>query len=1133
MYFKKLEIFGFKSFADRTILNFEPGITAVVGPNGCGKSNIFDAIRWVLGEQSVRQLRGGAMEDVIFNGTDTKLALGFAEVSVTFANESRVLAIPSDEVIVTRRLFRSGESEYLINKDVVRLKDIAELFMGTGVGAEAYSLVQQGKVDLVVSARPDDRRMIFDEAAGITKYKTKKREATNKLKETDDNLLRLNDIVVEVKRQIGSIERQAQKAQKYKAEFEKLKGLEQIFAFWQMNEFDRDKAAIQALLAEIDGKEGEITTGLVEYRQVVERESLVLEELESKVQEVREQDLKFESQLELNNRQIGFNEERVLNIDQNEKRIVEKKAQLVEKCRQYQEKIEELERMLSSFKNDMDRTVTDLDGARSMLTQVSALIEEYQQTIKADEENILTLTARQIAINNECTEIMKESQGYLARRRRLDVEQAKVTAEKEELEKKLQGLSQGLSEILARRAKLEADLACEKSSLAAHHEALNGLNASIDRLEKKKLFLISQKDFIEKLQIQYQDIPDPVITGRFLSSVAPTEKQSGVIGKVKTVRHVEAAQYESLKAHLENLEGDGLYEVICETKFIELDPLLLAEEISRIEEEVKGLLWERDAKVVLVAEQSRIIERIQQEMHIEDRRLSVCEAQQNDIGLEAQKRIQELETVLLEISEAEEGLIRLGASETHLKGELQSVNDEITRAREEIRGRLEMITEKRKEREDAAVLVAQVESEMGSMKEREKSWQENLKMFQDGMNGYLEELQRLNEESSSFGARREQYHQEIDALSLAIEETRVAREALRETLSRHEAEEEDVAQRLTSIRTQILGMEKELADNRDLVHDKAMKVQQIDFQTQAVKERMLQRYNIDLSAVVIPEEAATAEGVAPAEAVAQPEINIEALREEIQMLSKRCDGFGAVNLVAIEEFEELKARYQFLTKQQADLLEAKVMLEQTIRKINRTTREMFIETFTKVNEQFKVYFRMLFNGGDAQLILIDPENALESGIEIVARPPGKKLQTISLMSGGEKTMTAIAMIFAVFKVNPSPFCVLDEIDAALDEANVDRFAAVLKEFAKIAQFIVITHNKKTIAHADVMYGITMQQTGVSRVVSVKFSDKKEAAVAGSIAAEPEAAPVVEVKAEEQASALEQTDPKMQEELAAV
>jgi chromosome segregation protein len=1117
MYFKKLEIFGFKSFAEKTVLHFEPGITAVVGPNGCGKSNVFDAIRWVLGEQSVKQLRGGAMEDVIFNGTDSKLALGFAEVSVTFENSARTLPVEHDEVTVTRRLFRSGESEYLINKAPVRLKDIVEAFMGTGVGAESYSLVQQGKVDLVVSARPDDRRQIFDEASGITKYKAKKREAMNKLQETDDNLLRLNDIVVEVKRQITSVERQASKARRYKEEFEKLKSLEQVFAFYQLDEFGKERTSIQDATSAMKGKEEGLAQELEEFRQVVDREMIVLEDLEQKVQEVREHDMKLENQIELGSRQIGFNEERLENLAQNEKRVAEQKEHLVEKCRVEEGKVSELETMLASFAVEFTASTEDLEKKRAFLAGAVAMIQEYEQGLRSDEENIRQMGARLLAMRHDLTEIMKAREGYLARRSRLDVEQSKVALERAEVERKLNGLSQGIREIMAKRQAILDEVGREKAVLAATQSELAELNVSIEGLERKKLFLISQKEFIEKLHVQYQDMPDPVVTGRFFSPIPPADRHTGFIGKLKSFSQVPAERQDDLRKHLEGMDAsaaNGLYEIICETKFVELDPQAIAGEIAAIDERLVGLVAQRDEKLVTIAERARVVERLLQDVHTEDRRLSVFEAQHSDIGVEAQKLLQELSAVDQEILEADSGLARLNEDEARLTGEVGLLDGDIHSREESMKARIETLASKRVEREEAAVSLAQFESEMSAMREREKSWRDNLQMFRALLNGYLDEMNHLTEEAASFGERREKLHADIEQLEGSITALRAEKDGLKDSLIRLESEEKDISQRMNSLRAQIAGMEKELANGRDTAHEMAMRSQQLDFQEQSVKERMLQKYNIDVTvaaalempSVVVPEM------VCESGEMVQPTVDIEALKAEIQVLSKRCDSFGGVNLLAIEEFEELKGRFQFLTKQQADLLEAKTSLEQTIRKINKTTRELFIDTFTKVNEQFRQYFKVLFNGGEAQLVLMDPENALESGIEIIARPPGKKLQTISLLSGGEKTMTAIALIFAVFRVNPSPFCVLDEIDAALDEANVDRFSLVLKEFARISQFIVITHNKKTMQHANVMYGVTMQQRGISKVVSVKFSEYKPEAVV--VKAEPAAVVEAPQKVEE-------------------
>ncbi len=1064
MYFKKLEIFGFKSFADKTVLNFEEGITAIVGPNGCGKSNIFDAIRWVLGEQSVKELRGQDMEDVIFNGTEKKPSLGFAEVSLTLSNEKKMLPIEYDEVTITRRLFRSGESEYLLNKTVVRLKDIAELLMGTGIGAEAYSLIQQGKVDLVVSAKAEDRRQVLDEAAGITKYKSKKREALNKLKDTENNLLRVNDIVIEVKRQIGSIERQANKARKYKEEFEKLKDLEIKIARHQISSFDQEKQKMMQQLQELREKEIQLTKDIEDLNSALTNEVNYLGEIEQKINDVHAEEIKCDGQIDLNNRQLGFNQERLDNIAQSKEKITEQKSQLIKKCREQQEKIESLKEQLVEIQQALELNKTLLKEKQDGLQSLERFTKEAREKIAEHEQKILTLTSQQVNLRNELTDVMKEMQGLLARKRRLEMENVKVVGEKQEVDEKLQTIDYQIRSLEGVISDLETNKSKQGESVETVKSQIVSLDQKINDLEKKKLFLESQKEFIEKLNTQYDDIPDPIVEGKFLTSSQPLEHHTGIIGKVKSVN---------------TLDGEKLYEILCETKFIELDPQQVSLKIEEIAAEISLLAVQKVQAQTLLESQQKILEQLDEEIALKEKAHTVFDAQKKGVLEDVTKLKGELELIDVELSETNASLETVRKKEEALNFNLDSINQDMQWCKNDIKERQDWISSRIQQKEETIVTIAQLEKEIESSQDKLNSVQENVTMFIESMDAGLEEIKRLDDESLQLDNKGEQIKQENISLNEHIQEIKDKKESLRKVLIDHETQKNEMAQKINSMRENINAYEDDLELAKQTLHTEALKEQQIMFQEQNVKDRLIQTYKINLDELAASQENVT------------EEFNFEQANQEIEILRKRCDSFGTVNLVAIEEFDELKQRFEFLTQQQSDLLAAKSQLMDTISKINRSTRQLFMDTFTKVSEEFRIYFRMLFGGGEAQLILLDPENVLESGIEIIARPPGKKLQSISLLSGGEKTLTAIALIFGIFKVNPSPFCVLDEIDAALDESNVGRFSYLLQDFSKIAQFIVITHNKKTISSADVMYGITMPETGVSRIVSVKFSEDKK------------------------------------------
>lgn len=1087
MYFKRLEIFGFKSFADKTTLNFEQGITAVIGPNGCGKSNVFDAIRWVLGEQSVKELRGSSMEDVIFNGTDKKPALGFAEVSLTFSNEKRMLPVEYDEVTITRRLFRSGESEYLINKTPVRLRDINEMIMGTGIGAEAYSLVQQGKVDLVVNAKPEERRLILDEASGITKYKAKKREALNKLMATETNLLRINDIVTEVKRQISSLERQASKARRYKEEFEKLKGLEVKFANYLLANSAGRREEMRRELESLRRREAELLEEVREFQDLVEHETQVIEELEDKINEAKGEDIKIDGRIDLNNRQIGFNEERIAGIEQSEAKGSETKRQLEERCQEQRGKIEELQVILDGIDKTHQENISRLQARKSALEEIIRAIEEAKQGIRAEESAILTINSRQVQVKNQMTDVMKEVQGALARQRRLEHENQKVVQEKTDADEKYDSFCRRIETAAADLEKAREELLADTGKLNDLTGRLESVAQQIDGLEKKRILLESQKEFIEKLAVQYKDIPDPVVEGRLITDAPPLDHHTGIIGKVKEVR--KTAQGGWLPS-----SGKEQYEILCETKFIELDPKQIRGQIEELTVRIDGELQIKAGIVEAANRQKDRIEELKKNLHEREKNLSILTAQRQDIEADVRKVAEELEVLASERQEVDENVVRMKEREDSLSAELNTLNQALQDSQIKIRDFQQGISEKIQEKEEISVVIAQLESEVSSVGEKRRSHQENLQMFQAALEGQEQELSRLDEDTREQEKRREQYREEIALLEEKTVELRTQKEGLRASLSEYERQKNEMEQRIKSVQANVGSYHTEINEIKEKLHRQQLSEQEIGFKDKEIYDRLLQSYKIDLNEYNRMSAAAASQPEeGPAAAVPEPPLDPEELRISIDRLRKRCDSFGTVNLVAIEEFDELRERFEFLTKQQSDLIESKEALRQTINKINRQTRQMFMDTFTKVCEEFRIYFRMLFGGGEADLILLDPENVLECGIEIVARPPGKKLQNVSLLSGGEKTLTAIALIFGVFKVNPSPFCVLDEIDAALDESNVGRFSYLLKDFAKIAQFIVITHNKKTIASSDVLYGITMQETGVSKVVSVKFGDEKEEA----------------------------------------
>ena len=1065
MYFKKLELIGFKSFCEKTTLHFEPGITAVVGPNGCGKSNILDSIRWVLGEQSAKSLRGSEMQDVIFSGTDSKEPLGMAEVTLAFDNKARFFNFDHEEVAVTRRIFRSGESEYLINKTPVRLKDILDLLLGTGIGAESYSIVAQGKIDLVLSSRPEDRRLVFDEASGITKYKAQKRETTRKLEETEQNLLRVNDIITEVKRQIGSLERQANKARRYKEAFEELKTKETSLSILQKTDLLRQKEEASKQLDEAEVSQTELSNTLREQESKIANRQTELKSLEENMMAIKNQVLNLENQTVRNREHMSFNRDRVVELTSSRKYLQEQIEQTKNKLLSDEQKLNKVRDEYAGIKRVSDQKSQLLIEKEAQINNLASFIKHSLDNIAKAKKDILDLVSRLASAKNEISDFTAKQQIYQARKKRLEVEKAKVYEERFIIQENLNNITQEVEAIKKIVEELNLKIATIKGDSEKETLSLDGVEAQIQELDRERLTLESQKEFLEKLKSKYQDIGESLNAVIYLDKL-PAENTSGLVVKIR--------DRINLNDEDKSYFGPANFKLSGEAKPIELDTEKIYEKLIRLQEKLNNLQNEKRQRESHITELDNSLLNLQQELRKQEITLANKDTSRMTILGQFHKTEEEEDVIVMELSDVDRELSVLEQNLVTCQSALAQLNKGYRQAEDMILQEENNISLNGKLREEVLVVITQTKTELESLEKRVISDEVTLRILEDTYKQDQENLKNLEKQIKDTQAKSESLEAEVRDCEEKISKFSEEMQNQNSLLNEAEGKYKEVSEGSGGVVKKIEADRKELDALKNRLYELHMLIKDIEYKYSSIKERMLQAYKIDLDI-----EQDQAGGV-----------SIDTLGSEIEKLKEKLDSYGTVNLVAIEEYDELKKRYDFLIQQQNDLLTAKESLHQAILKINRTTKQMFLETFEKVRVEFRNYFRMLFNGGDAQIFLVDEQDPLESGIEIICRPPGKKLQNVLLLSGGEKSMSAIALIFAIFKVKPSPFCILDEIDAALDEANVDRFSRILQEFAKDSQFIVITHNKRTIANADVMYGITMEESGVSKIVSVKFAQSK-------------------------------------------
>ena len=1229
MYLKNLTVFGFKSFADKTSLNFLPGVTAIVGPNGCGKSNVSDAIRWVLGEQSAKALRGGEMADVIFNGTDGRKPMGMAEVSLTIGGvegENLHVAgveIAYDEVTLTRRVFRDGNSEYFINRTPCRLKDVQQLFMGTGVGRTSYSIMAQGNTTQILSSKPEDRRMIFEEAAGITKFKSQKRESLRKLEYTEQNLLRVADLIREVKRQIGSLQRQAGKARRYKQISLELQHLDTQLARHQLDVFlgeirDKQNAA--------DNLRNDIETGSADVLRLEDELTQLrsrLTELEHEISETQQRSLQLKSEHDRHEGRIQFNEERLSELVEQNSKANSEITQAEERRRTAEEEVASLQERLTASEQTLKQHRDSLQSKQAALQQVENHIKEGQEALRKAQADAFSAAQDLSRIRNEINTLDLQKQGNVVRLEKLSAEKLQLEEERTHLEARLQEFSANveaeklnaqtkrgsveqrqnrLKELHTsiQQASAEQDqflqTQAEKRSRLTVLEQLEGsregfdagtlaalrrpggvMGSLADRIRVPEEFVVAIENALgHNLQLVLTEQPQAaqdIIThladskaGRasiaalsiehtdksqltFTGDLSPGTGHAAVtehLSKGEVVHALSVVQTDpSVEKLLKSLLGRTFIasDLNCATAqiqnghagcdFVTLKGDLLnrhgiytggylnghgnpkapasilgrKNQITELQvevEEIKSRIADASRKRgELLGEQTELQASLQQaQTELREQEVAIATREGEFNALENSRRLlhQKIETVIYEIqslaAQEKEGLAK--------RAELASRADE-SAAREQTCQR--SVTEltatlenNRLQRDAAGAALTESKVALATEEQMSASFRQQLQALSQRVRELAQIIEQRRSEVSGFISRKEQAESEIQESRGNIERLSHDREQVNaqiaELVGQKQSQEAGVSTRDEALREHRRRL-TQLQEQRGAID---VELAQKNMAAQNLRERIQQKYHINLDDVrsecititYAEEGPAKVETLTPEQmASAGVATDWNAVGEQVIALQQRLDEIGPVNLVAIEEYEETEQRHQFLTKQHDDLVSAKGQLLEVINRINVQTKEMFTQTFNQIRDNFRNMFVEVFGGGKADLILTDENDVLESGIDIVARPPGKQLQSISLLSGGEQTMTAVSLLFSIYQVKPSPFCVLDELDAPLDESNINRFVRILQRFISHSQFIIITHNKRTIGMADVLYGVTMEEHGISKIVSVKFHRTEE------------------------------------------
>lgn len=1180
MYLKRLELQGFKSFADKTILELMPGITTVIGPNGSGKSNISDAIRWVLGEQSMKSLRGTKSMDIIFAGTQNRKSLGFAEASLVFDNSDGALPIEYTEVTVTRKIYRSGETGYFINKVPCRLKDVLELFMDTGIGKDGYSIIGQGKIDEILSNKSEDRRHIFEEAAGIVKYRTRKQESEKKLEHTKLNLLRINDILTEIEGNLEPLQIQADKAKKYLNLREELKSIEIGLFVYNIEKY---KQELEKVVQDIDIMQ----TQCNDEEGRLERIKILKEELKSSIDEITEtienmSNIGFESQKQIEqlNSDINVAKTRIANNNENNDRYLKeideqnaKIQELKEEIEQKEAKKDNLKQNKEKFEKELNEKQEELDKLTEKLSSKELEIEGYKHTVEENTDKKYELqseiNAQNINYQNfekRQAQIRQEMQSTISELDSTRLNKEDIAKQFNEIENKKNKAHNSLSEVAKQREDANQKIKSFESNI-------NILSSEMRIKESRLKFLIEtekeKEGYIKSVKSLLKDCENIKELGKGMNGVlaniieVPDELQTAIemclgasLQNIVTETETDAKR---LVEHLrKNNLGRASFLPISSVKGRKLDKIKgnesgvvgIASDLVKYNKKYEQIILNLLGRTVIVDNMDTAI-RVAKQNEYTFRIVttegdlinpsgaitggSVAKKTVNILGRskeieklekevnELKVKIKKLEDEKQEYEESIEGILELSAN---LEKELQeidityatekqkviSINENIEKLEKRLNRLKEEQANLEKQKEEAVSTKGDLQVEINKIVEQNGELSKIINEFAelnkddqkyiDDLNFDITNLKisvsSFDESEASIQEIQERIKQELENAHTSIENKNAQIEQIKKDNENLEKSIQEILQKIEEVKESVNSSSSKI---EELKNERAQKSEKLSKQEdeltakfKVIEDLKGQLVKLDVKKTKIDEDINgiinkmweeyeltpnNAEQYQKPENVALTQKRVNSLRNEIREL-------GSVNVDSIEEYKNLKDRYDFMSEQRLDLENTMSKLRKVISDMTQIMKEQFKEKFKVINKNFGEVFAELFGGGKAELTLEDEENILECGIEITVQPPGKKLQNMMLLSGGEKAFTAIALLFAILKINPAPFCVLDEIEAALDDVNVFRYADYLKKFTEHTQFLVITHRKGTMEAADSVYGVTMEESGISKLLSMKL-----------------------------------------------